>query len=143
MVKKYFGAMVIFQRTINRVNEYLVVSNSQTGNVSFVAGAQEGKEQLEDTAIREVEEELGLTIVNYTLKPTEIYHEFVFGPNKPEWAGSPAAYQVFRGQLYDPRQKLTHTQELKSAKWMNRDEVLNSLTFPDLKEVFSRFLQVN
>lgn len=68
----------------------------------------------------------------------DVRHEFVFGPNKKERAGQKATYQVFVSDLTHANSEVSHTEELKSLKWMTEKEVLHSLTFPDVAEVFKK-----
>ena len=73
----------------------------------------------------------------YKLYPTTITHDFVFDAKKKERAGRRGSYQVFLSDVSDISE-IAHTNELKSAKWMTKKEVLNSLSFQDLKDVFEK-----
>ena len=84
---------------------------------------------------REIQEELGLQ-TEIKLEPTKVRHEFVFGPNKKERAGQQGSYQVFLADITNISDLITHTEELRNIRWLGKDEVINSLSFPDLKEVF-------
>ena len=137
MDKVYKGAIALFYKTQDNQKLYLVVENAETGNVTLVSGAfEEGDQTLEDTARREIKEELGI-IDGYTLVPLNVHHQFVFGSKKKERAGHKGDYQVFgidASHLYTA----THTSELKNVKWMNKDTAATSFTFSDLKEVFEK-----
>ena len=134
--KTYEGAITIFYKRENNQVLYLVVENSETGNHTFVSGAKEDMdESLQDTAKRENKEELGIESSEYVLVPTSIQHEFVFGSKKKSRSGSKGSYLVFVSDLSSANE-VSPTDELKSAKWMTKDEAASSLTFPDLREVF-------
>jgi len=138
----YEGAVVIFHKTEGAEPRFLVVENTKTGNVSFMAGAKEDTDtSLEATAEREIQEELGLTKEQYVLTPTLISYEFVFGPQKPERAGAQAQYHVFLASMIG-NDAIFHTQELKSAKWMTASETLSALSFPDLRAVFEKIREL-
>lgn len=131
------GALTIFYRHRNGKREYLIVQNTSTGNISFVGGAQESGESLEDAARREIKEELGLRPDQYTLALTDVVNEFVFGNNKPERAGQKGYYHVFLadgGAIGD----IPYTDALKDIAWKSEEDVLKSISFEDLKDVFSK-----
>lgn len=74
-----YGAITIFCKKNGETIQYLVVKNTETGNITFVSGAKESEDKdLIDTARREIQEELGIEADTYTLIPTSIKHEFVF-----------------------------------------------------------------
>lgn len=136
--KIYYGTLTLFYKKSGGQTLFLVVENTKTGNVSFVAGAAEDSDRtLEASAQREISEELGLSPDEYRLLPTDVTHEFVFGQNKPERAGHHGSYQVFLADV-STLPEISHTAELKSAHWMTKEETLRSLSFPDLQEVFRR-----
>ncbi|MFC1623303.1 NUDIX domain-containing protein [Patescibacteria group bacterium] len=139
--KIFHGAIVVFYKNMDGKNYYLVAENSKTGNISFVSGAKENMDQsLEESAQREVEEELGLDASKYKLTEIDVKHDFVFGPKKKERAGYRGSYQIFVSDLSDADFEVSHTKELKGLKWMTEEEVLDTLTFVDVKEVFVRAL---
>jgi len=141
--KIYHGAITIFYKNTNEGLLFLVAENTETGNIFFVSGAQEDEDQtLEVSAQRENIEELGLQPNQYELKQTDVKHEFVFGPKKKERSGHKGSYQVFVSDLTNADFKVSRTKELKSLKWMTEKEVLHNLTFPDVKEVFQKTLEV-
>jgi 8-oxo-dGTP pyrophosphatase MutT (NUDIX family) len=134
------GAMTIFYRNVKGQLLFLVVENTKTGNISFVSGADEEIDEasLKKTAQREITEELGLTPDSYRLTPTDARYDFVFNSKKTERAGKKASYQVCLSDVTDLKDEIGHTTELKSAKWMTKEEVISSLTFPELKDVFEK-----
>lgn len=140
--KIYYWAITVFYKKLDKELLFLIAQNSQTGNISFVSGAQEDEDQtLIKTAQRENIEELGLYPEKYKLKQINVKHDFVFGPKKKERAGHKGQYQVFVSDLSNLNQEITHTKELKSIKWLNKKEVILSLTFPDLKELFKKTVE--
>jgi len=139
--KVYRGAITIFYKRIDGELVFLVAENSKTGNITLISGAEEDiDESLESCAQREIEEELGLLPNQYQLKSTNVKHEFVFGSKKPERTGSKGSYQVFLADALKINE-VGHTEELKGIKWMTEKEAIDSLSFPDLKEVFKTAIQ--
>jgi 8-oxo-dGTP pyrophosphatase MutT (NUDIX family) len=135
----YYGVIVIFYKNTSEGAHYLTVKNAQTGNVTFLSGAQEGDEPLHETARREIREELAIEPDTYSLTPTEVYQNFVFDENKKERAGARGSYQVFVADAATLGE-IRPTKELKEIWWKNEAETLAALTFEDLKEVFRHVL---
>jgi 8-oxo-dGTP pyrophosphatase MutT (NUDIX family) len=135
--KIYFGGIAILYARENGELKFLVVENAETKNITFVSGAKEDIDSSEtDTMNREIVEELGLNTDNIKLEDTGVKQEFVFGPKKKERAGHKGSYTVFLGDVSDISSQISHTKELSGIKWMSKEEVLNRLTFPDLKDIF-------
>ena len=140
--KIFYGAITVFYKTTNEELLFLVAENTKTGNISFVSGAKEDEDQsLEESAQRENVEELGLQPDQYELEKVDVRHEFVFGPNKKERAGHKGMYQVFVSDLTNADFEVSHSEELKSLRWMTEKEVLRFLTFPDVAEVFKKTVE--
>ncbi|MCD4705872.1 NUDIX hydrolase [bacterium] len=141
--KIYRGAITIFYKKINQKLFFLVAKNFKTGNITFIGGAKKDFDQsLLDSAKRENKEELNLDSKLYKLTQTKIKHKFVFGGKKKERAGCEGSYQVFISDLTNFNFDIKHTKELENIKWMAEKEVFNSLTFPDLKDIFKKTLEI-
>lgn len=133
------GGIAILYRQGASGREFLVVENAKTGNISFVSGSQEDSDtSTEEGMRRELEEELGVSRAAIALQPTGVRHEFVFGPNKPERAGHPGSYQVFLADVTQMSDSIAHTKELRNIRWLRKEEVAETLSFPDLRDVFLR-----
>ncbi len=139
--KTYRGGIAILYRKNGGLLQFLVVQNSGTGNITFVSGAKEESDRSEMDALnRELQEELELSEA-VELQQTEVRHEFVFGPKKKDRAGSHGSYQVFLADVSGISDSITHTEELREIKWLSKDEVLDTLSFSDLKEVFIKAIE--
>lgn len=133
------GGITVFYKIDQNETLYLVVENRNTGNVTLVSGAKEDSDSSnQQAARRENEEELGIRPDQYTLIPTTIRHEFIFGPKKIERAGHRGSYQIFLCDLTNVNSVFQENSDIVRAVWLKKEEVLNSLTFDDLKEVFLR-----
>jgi isopentenyldiphosphate isomerase len=138
------GAIIIpYANTDERI--FLVVTNTKTNNISFISGAEEEEDtgSLERTAQREMEEELGIPKGTLQLTATGINHEFVFNAKKADRAGKKAEYQIFLADATEIKNQIQHTEELRDIRWMTEEEVLDSLTFPELKVLFKEALLRN
>ncbi len=130
------GGIAIFYRRVHNTMEFLVVKNAKTGNITFVSGAKEDIDANEaETIKREILEELELDVAVEMLQPTNVRHNFIFGSKKKERAGLPGSYQVFFVDATDMTAAIHDTAELK-VEWMTKEQALDALSFPDLKEVF-------
>jgi 8-oxo-dGTP pyrophosphatase MutT (NUDIX family) len=135
--KIYLGGIALLYTRENGGLKFLVVENAETKNITFVSGAKEDSDSSEtDTMYRELKEELGLNYSDVDLDTTDIKQEFIFGPKKKERAGHKGSYTVFMGDATKISSNISYTKELSGIKWMTKEEVLNRLTFPDLKEIF-------
>lgn len=135
--KVFLGGIAVIHRNKDGRLEFLVVENAKTKNITFVSGAKEDSDESETDAInREIQEELGLLAGEIKFRPTGIRHEFIFGPSKKDRTGQRGSYEVFLADATNMNKPINHTTELKDAKWMSEEEVMNKLSFPDLKEVF-------
>jgi len=141
--KVYHGAIIILHKTVERKQLYAVVENSETGNITFISGAQEEEDSsIKDTAFREIGEELkGIDVEQIDLVSTGVKHKFEFGAKKKERKGVKGSYEVFTADVSSLGDEIKPTEELKSVKWMTEEEALESLTFPDLKEVFEEVIK--
>lgn len=131
----YWAIWIFFKKELE-ILKYLVVQNTETWNISFVSGAKEdGDKNTIDTANREIREELRIPKEEYELIPTSIRHEFIFWPKKKERAWKKGSYNVFIAD-WSKLNEIHPSKELTMATWMTKEEVLDALTFEDLKEVF-------
>lgn len=132
--------LVIIYKKIDDDFHFLVVENAKTGNISFVSGAQEMEDgdDLSNTAKREIHEELDIDTTDFVFTPTEFSHVFIFWPKKVERAGKKGEYHVFLLDVTDIADTISHTAELKNIRWITHEEVVQSLTFPEVKEIFEK-----
>ena len=138
-MKKYNGAIaILYKRNDGKIN-FLLNENKKNGNFTLISGAKEEFDKsLEDTAIREIKEELNLNPTDYILIPTAVKHEFIFGPNKPEREGQKGSYSVFLADVTDYSGKITHKEENRQVVWMIKSEATKKISFDDLREVFKK-----
>ncbi len=140
--KNILGAIAILYRHKKESVEFLVVENSTSGNTTFISGAQEDIDSSElDTMNREIQEELGLKPGQIRFQSTDVRHEFIFGLKKEDRFGQKGSYQVFLADVTDKSDSIAHTEELRNIRWLSSEEVLNSLSFFDLKEVFVKAIE--
>lgn len=139
--KVYLGGIEIIYTKENNEIKFLVAENSVTKNISFVSGAKEDTDNsVSDAMYRELQEELGSSD-DIKLEPTNVKHDFVFGPKKKERAGHKGSYSVFLADVTGNSSNISHTAELSNMKWLTKEEVLKNLTFDDVKEVFLKATQ--
>jgi 8-oxo-dGTP pyrophosphatase MutT (NUDIX family) len=137
-----YGGIAILYRTVGDKREFLLVENGETGYVTFMAGAKEPADRNElETVEREMMEEIGLKATEVGLKLTGVRQEFTFGSHKPERAGHPGSYQVFVADVTKIADTIKPMKEIKTVKWVPEENVAESLTFTDLKEVFEKVLE--
>ncbi len=111
---------------------WLIVQNSTSKHWGFPKGliADKQKETMEQTALREVQEEGGVKAqIIKKIAPASTYTFY--------WQGKPVYktvwYFLMRYLSGDPKD---HDWEVSEAKFVQADEVLNTLSFANDKKVF-------
>lgn len=137
------GALVIFYRGSRGVDRrFLVVTTTRGGNTAFPGGAREGDESAEQNAYREAQEELGLDPALYTLQPTGLANRFTFGVTKTLREGKQASYDIFLTDLsHLADNAINPTPEIKMIQWLTQEEVVRTVTFPELVKLFQEAVQ--
>jgi len=102
-----------------------LVIQSLGGLWGFPKGHLEEGETIEQAALREVKEETNLTI-NLLKKSDFISYELKNGLKRVD---------IFVADWVSGMVELQET-ELSSFKWLTKEEVLNTLSFNDMKELF-------
>ena len=133
-MKPIRGAVVILK---NKNNEYLLIKNTKSGNISFPGGKTEDGEEVINSAIREVNEEVGLLPKDFSIRPSGIVYRFIFNNNKPDRTGMTAKYAVFVGDVSEKASPFP-TSDAKEIFWLSYGEVLKKLSFNDLVRVFKK-----
>lgn len=118
-MKTWVGVIVIAYKT--NPTRVLLIQNTETGNITPISGAVEEGETLQQTAARELKEEVGWEVKPEQLRETPVKQEFIYGSKKVERAGDKSVNQVFlldADSLPDPEE----TQETKNPQWMDINE---------------------
>lgn len=138
MTKKFTGIIgIVYQK--GNPNEYLLIQNVSTGNISFPAGGRENNETIEQTLEREIRQETGLKHEDYKIVTTNIVYEFVYNKKKTERVGQTARQPVY----FLETEKTDLAPEDSDAKilgWFTAKEVLERLTFSEIKELFRKII---
>lgn len=128
-MEKSCGAVVYKKEN----NEYkFLVIKQEKGHYSFPKGHVEGNETEEQTAYREIEEETNVKVkidnnfrykINYTM-PNGINKDVIF----------------FLAEYIEGKET-PQEGEVTDIFWLNKEETLNSLTYDDVKEVFTNAIK--
>lgn len=136
--QKEYSYGVIPVRKLNDKNlEFLLIQNKGTNSWSFPKGHAELNENPEQTATRELEEEVGIKKVDL------IPHVSFSNKYEYEKDGQKIAKTIvfFVGFVYDPTVTIQFG-EVENYKWVTYDNALTILTFETqkniLKEVMNR-----
>lgn len=134
-MKTWFGTIVLAYRT----NPYrlLILENKETKNITPPSGAVEKGESYEETAARELREEIGWIIDPKEFQETSIQQEFIYGPQKKERAGDKGINKVLllnANNLPEPQE----TRDAKNARWVSIENAKKEITFRDLREVVEK-----
>jgi len=123
----------------NKTNKYLLIYRN--GLWDIPKGKQEANEDITDTALREVEEECGITGLKLGELICKTYHIYdTYGENVLKQTFWFNMESDFEGELTPQTiEDITH------AKWCTKDEIriYAKNTYPSLKKVFNNILKAN
>lgn len=141
MEKIIYGAIAIPYKETSDGRRYLLL-NHQNGLWTFPGGGKDEEDKtLEDCLIREIKEEIGLTVNMDQLIPTGLVNEFTYGPEKPARNG-------MKGETHFWLLKLTGEEELSSWDkivdhgWFTKEKIMELLPFPDERKVFLKVCDI-
>ena len=106
---------------------------------TFPKGKAEKDEDLRDTAIREIKEEIGIDNITLYDKIGEI--EVVV--NEPKKKPVPKTIHLFLGETEKQDLKMADAPEIKQAVWVEEKDVMNKLSYEQAKEIFQHVLKKN
>ncbi|GAT18349.1 NUDIX family hydrolase [Secundilactobacillus silagincola] len=122
------GAVVY--RVQNGQPEYLLLKSATSDFWGFPKGHVEGKEKLDETAIREIREETQLHVELDTNYHDELKYELPNGNHKE--------VHLFVSEVpVDVRIKKQDV-EISDYGWFNEDEAVDRLTYDNLKQLMKR-----
>jgi len=127
------GGIIFYQE--NNKKFYALVLDAHD-KWTFPKGKVQTGEDLRDTAIREIGEEIGLQNIILYDKVGEI-DVMVNEPNKKP---IPKTINLFLGEVEKQDIKLAKTQELKDATWVAEENVLAKLDYDQAKNIFEQVL---
>ena len=125
MKEKSCGAIVFND------NSVLIIEQFQ-GFYSFPKGHVEKNETEKQTAIREVKEETNIDIDIISDKKYEINYKIGGKKNKQ------VIFFVARAKTFDLKEQ---ENEIISCEWVDKDKVLDKLTYDNVKEVYKEVLE--
>ena len=132
--EKSCGA-VIFRQS-RGVRRFLLIRSAVNGAWGFPKGHMEGRETETETAIREIREEVGLSVV--------LLPDFRAAISYSLPSGSQKEVVYFLAEAVAPEVRLQQT-KVSSAVWLPAEQVPELLSFENLRTVFRaavRFLRL-
>lgn len=127
------GAVIFYQEGEQRT--YLLIYSGRNHVWGFPKGHGEPGEDERTTALREIEEETGLTDLRF-LRKSRVEISYPAISKRGSLKGQPiekhAVYFVCRS---DSREVRVDNDEITAYRWVSRDEALAQLPFPGLKDV--------
>lgn len=137
------GAVAVIYRDLGGDKEYLLVSQ-KSGFLSLAGGGREDvDEDIDDTIVRELSEELNLSPDEYSITRTDIIHEFTYGDWKPERVNQRAKELMYIIKI-DPNVEVVapNLDEVNDALWFNEQEACEKITPKDLLPDFNKALEL-
>ena len=136
------GAVAIVYRNIDGENQYLL-ANQKSGNISLVGGGSEEIDQdLDDTLVREVYEEIGLNPDEYSIQKTDLkYGTTYHGGHR---AGQSVIRQLYIIKIASDLEINPNLEEISGVFWASENEALEKVTIENLREVMPKaFKEIN
>jgi len=119
-------------------NKYLCLNWKKIDWRGFVVGGIESGEKIEDTALREIQEETGYQNIKF-IRPLPLVHSKFFQPVKKinRFAHfHPVYVELIDGKRNDVAQR---EKDLHEAVWLSKQEVEKSLNRDDMKTIWKFF----
>ena len=130
MIKEVSAGIVLFRRE-KETNLFLLLKYP-AGHWEFVKGKTEDYESLHETGVRELQEETGITDVQFLPNFEERIHY------KFEYDGSPIHKQVVFFLAETRTSKITLSYEHLDSAWLDYATALQTITFDNAKQVLTK-----
>jgi 8-oxo-dGTP pyrophosphatase MutT (NUDIX family) len=114
---------------------FFLITQEPSGNFSIPGGCKDLEDpDLMATLRRELQEELGLDVGDYSIQETDIQKEYENLYNSGERTEKKTIISIFiiSGLTKEP----VTSSEIKSITWMTAEDALNSFNAPHSKELF-------
>lgn len=111
---------------------HILIVNARTGDWEFPKGGVEGAEELQQTALREVTEEVGVDDVRLVDGFSIDYSYYFY------WEGDPVdkTVHLYLGEVFSP-DNVTLSEEHSAYKWLTPDEALEQVTHDGMRNALS------
>ncbi len=130
-----YAALAIPYKQENDEYKFLLLKHIK-GYWAFPGGAKEASDNsLEDTLIREIQEEIGLKINSEAIINTNLINRFIYDSTKPERAGMCGETHFYLLRL-NGNEKLGSWDKILEHGWFSVDEILTLLPYADEKAIF-------
>lgn len=129
MKKVYACGCVPFRRGVSREIEALMVLN-RGGHWEFPKGHKEEGESDQDTALRELKEETGLTGEIQMETPIDTVYRFTRDREETE-----KHVRYFYCRVPDGSEPILDKHELADSAWLPLEMLADRATYPEMKEV--------
>lgn len=127
------GVLVIVYKVEKDKIYYLLLQSKEYSTWHFVSGSCGWNESLEETAKKELSEEVDSDV--YNLQKVPILHTFRYRnlPFKPK-----SIQTIYISRLTKEMSNMHPKNEIVELKWIEKDKVLSYITFPELQDTFSK-----
>ncbi len=130
------GGVIFYQENNKRF--YALILDAH-GKWTFPKGKSNKDENLRDTAIREIHEEIGINNITLYDKIGEI--DVVV--NEPNKKPTPKTIHLFLGETEKQELKVAKTPEIKEAAWVEEKDVMNKLGYEQAQKIFQQIITKN
>ncbi len=134
---------VVVYKVDHAIIHFLLLKEPE-GLYSFVGGAQDIEDNtIEDTARREIYEEVSFVPSDYALIVTPIIHEFIHTDPKSERFGKAGTLHIFLAK-YEGTEEVRLGDDLQNFSWNSEQEVQKKLqhAYEYLLPVFNKAVQL-
>ncbi|PWG00046.1 bis(5'-nucleosyl)-tetraphosphatase [Levilactobacillus bambusae] len=129
METEYASGAVVY-KVIDGIPNYLLLKSATSHFWGFPKGHVEAGEDLVQTAVREIQEETGLTVTINTDFKTQLDYDMVNGHHK--------TVTLFTAQVPTDATVVRQQEEISESGWFPYDEARQRLTYEDLKAALAK-----
>ncbi|MBI2627376.1 NUDIX domain-containing protein [Candidatus Nomurabacteria bacterium] len=131
---KSFGVIPVFKDSSNNFNFCLI--QHEQGHWGFPKGHQDAGESEKETAVRELKEETGVSVVNFVNDKSFIV-EYPFKKNDIQYNKSVKYFLGFVSSMITETPE-SFKKEIPELKWVNYEEAKKLITFSEEKKVLDK-----
>jgi 8-oxo-dGTP pyrophosphatase MutT (NUDIX family) len=130
-----YAALAIIYRKNNNRYEFLLLKHIK-GFWTFPGGKQDDSDgTIEDALVRELKEEIGLTVDKSLFKDSSYINTFIYDDTRPNRAGKKGVTRFYLLEIMN-NAELSSWDKIVEHGWFSREKTAKLITYPIEAEIF-------